>query len=38
MRKVSKIFLALSVFAMVSCGDEKKEEEPNITIGGDDTE
>lgn len=38
MRKISKLFLGLAVFAMVSCGDEKKEEEPNITIGGDDTE
>ncbi len=35
MRKVSKIFLALSVFAMVSCGEDKKQQEENITIGGD---
>ena len=35
MRKVSKIFLALSVFAMVSCGEDKKQQEENLTIGGD---
>lgn len=39
MKKVSKIFLALSVFAMVSCGDEKKQEDSeSISIGGDKTE
>ena len=39
MRKVSKIYLALSVFAMVSCGEDKKQQEETITIGGDkDTE
>ena len=37
MRKASKIFLALSVFAMVSCGEDKKQQEENITIGGDET-
>lgn len=39
MRKASKIFLALSVFAMVSCGDEKKQDDSEkITIGEDRTE
>lgn len=37
MRKASKIFLALSVFAMVSCGEDKKQQEEDITIGGDKT-
>lgn len=37
MKNVSKLFLALSVFAMVSCGDEKKQDEDKITIGGDKT-
>ena len=39
MRTLSKIFLTLSIVAMVSCGDEKKQDDSeNITIGGDKTE
>ena len=38
MNRLSKICVALSVFAMISCGDEKKKEDSDFKIGDDKTQ